>query len=499
MDDTFFRQSLENGPPPTPDPSVRRTLACTFFVLLAGAGGFLHGYFNSIPSGVTAYPPFLHRFFPEVLLQPPPNNIFCEASSDRLQLFTSCHFIVAAALEGSGLPATLIRLRGRTAAMRLAGVLFAVGALIQAVASQPVYLYLGRMVAGAAVSLGNVAGLLYIAEVSPTASRGWLLNTFQVNLACGIALASICNLSLAFVNSAAAWRWILGAPAFVGSAAAFATVWMPDSPLNLFERGKIRSGELALAGLRAPFDSRAELGHARKEACRASCCLRPWREVLKITHRPQLVLSVLSTTLQQLTGINFVVFWGPQLFINLGFSRKAALLVQCALDAVLLLGALVTVVVVDRCGRRRLLVGGSIVCALCMFAMGLLLTFGTHTWLPWAVFPAAVCFVGSYSVSWGPLGWTYPAEIQDLATTSAGMSITAFCNVALSAVTAQAILPVACHMKEGLFYAFAGVSCVAAATVYYLFPETLGVPRGAPAMLFAEVPAWRRLLPSFFS
>ena len=478
---------------------MRPTIACTGFVLLAGLGGFLHGYFNSIPSGVTAYPPFLRKFFPEVLLQPPPTNVFCDASSDRLQLFTSCHFILAAALEGSGIPATFIRLRGRTAAIGLAGLLFAVGAVLQGLASKPVYLYLGRMLAGAAVSFANVAGLLYIAEVAPTNSRGRLLSTFQVNLASGVALASVLNLALAFVDGGAAWRWTLASPAFVGLVACLATIWMPDSPLNLFERGKIRKAELALARLRSPFDSRPEREHARKEASMASCCLRPWREILKITHRPQLALSALSTTFQQLTGINFVVFWGPQLFINLGFSRKAALLVQCALDAVLLVGAFITMATVDRCGRRPLLLGGSIVCALCMLAIGLLLTFGIHSWLPWAVFPLAVCFVGSYSVSWGPLGWTYPAEIQDLATTSAGMSITSFCNVALSAVTAQAILPLACHMKEGLFYTFAGVSCVAAATVYYLFPETLGVPRGNPYMLFAQIPAWRRILPSFFS
>ena len=476
----------------TQDP-VRLTAFCVLCCVLAGMGGMLHGYFNASPAGIESFPPFLAKFYPEVLLQPSPSTVFCAISSPRLQFFTGSHFLAAVALEGSGIPAALSRRAGRKALLACAALLFAIGSVLQTASVNVAMLVLGRVVAGFGLSCATVAGLLFITEVAPANHRGFLLNTFQVNLATGIMLAALTNIGLCYIDALAVARVALGLPFVISVGLLAVAVWLPDSPRSLLERGHIKTARLTLHRLRFPYCSASEFKRLEAEATLARRCLRPWHRLSTRAYRGQLLLSAASTLAQQLTGINLVVFYGAQLFINLGFSRAFSLIVQLILNAVLLLGSLVTVAVVDRVGRRTLLLVGSAWTGLCMVVLGVLLAVGSEgpPWLPWAVFPAACMFVLGYSFSWGPLGWTYPAEIHDLSTISAGMSTTTFCNVALSAVAAESALQIVCTLRSGLFFAFAGFCFAAGALVYWLFPETKGVPPGGSHTIFNELAAWR--------
>ena len=455
----------------------------------------LHGFYNGISAGIESYPPFLHYYYPEVLLQPSPAGVFCESTSQRLQFFTGSHFLAAVLLEGSGLPAALNRRVGRKMLLVFAATMFAIGSVLQAAAVNVAMLVMGRIVAGFGLSCATVSGLLFITEVSPPRRRGMLLNTFQVNLSAGIMLAALINIGLCFTDKLIMSRLAVGFPMVIAGLLAVVAFRLPDSPVSLLERGHINVAEQNLRRLRFPYDSSHEFKHAEAEANTARCCLRPWRRLFDRYHRPQLVLSALSTLAQQLTGINLVVFYGAQLFINLGFSRPFSLVVQLVLNAILLAGSLATVAIVDRFGRRRLLLVGSLWTAACMCVLGILLTVGSHgpAWLPWAVFPVACTFVLGYSFSWGPLGWTYPAEIHDLSTISAGMSVTTFINVALSAVTAESALQTVCTLRSGLFFAFSAFCLTSAAAVYWLFPETKDVPLGTPNILFHTLAVWRYL------
>lgn len=473
---------------------LRRTKpskACVLCCLAVCLGGGLHGYFNGVAGGVSANTAFLKTFYPEVLSQPHASSLFCQQQSQRLQLFSSSHFVAAAALEGSGLPATLNRRLGRVTLLSIAGGLFGTGALLQGAAVNIAMLVLGRVIAGAGLSFALVSALLYVSEVAPTRVRGTLLNIFQVMLAGGICLAGLANLAMSFAPGAVGWRLPLLLPTPLAMTLVLVGRFIPDSPASLMERGKSERARAALTRLHRGGPVQHQLDRLEQESSLARCCLKPWRQLVRPSHRPQLVLSCCSTLLQQLTGINFVVFYGPQLFSVLGFSRVVASVIELVLVAVLFGASLVTVALVDRVGRRPLLMIGSAGACVCMASIGTLLSVvhGQPTWLSWAVFPMACSFMLFYGISWGPLGWTYPAEIQDLPTRSAGLSLTAFCNVALSAVAAQAILPTACALRQGLFFGFALFSALAGLTVWAIFPET----NQQPNVAFGAIRVWRVL------
>lgn len=486
---------MESAPPPKHlDLRRKASRTCVLCCLAVCLGGALHGYFNGVVGGVSADPAFLGAFYPEVLSQPHAASLFCQEQSQRLQLFSSSHFVTAAALEGSGLPATLNRRLGRATLLSVAGCLFGTGALLQGAAVNVAMLLLGRAVAGAGLSFALVSALLYVAEVAPTRVRGALLNAFQVMLAAGICLAGIMNLALSSAPGSVSWRLPLLLPTPLAVALVVVGRLVPDSPPSLMERGHSERARAALTRLQKGGPVQHQLYRLEQEASLARCCLRPWRQLMRPSHRPHLVLSCSSTLLQQLTGINFVVFYGPQLFTVLGFSRVVALVTELVLVVVLFAGSLITVALVDRVGRRPLLLVGSAGACVCMTIIGTLLSVvhGEPGWLSWAVFPVACTFMLFYGVSWGPLGWTYPAEIQDLPTRSAGLSLTAFFNVALSAVAAQAILPTACALRQGLFFAFAGFCALAGVAAWALFPETNQQPTMAHSAV-AAMRAWRAL------
>lgn len=467
--------------------------------LIAALGGGLHGYTNGVTGGISANEHFLQEFYVEALLQPPTSpNIFCSGGSQRLQLYTSIHFIAAAIFEGTGMPAHITRTVGRSSALAAGGCMFAMGSLLQTASVNIGMLLLGRVVAGLGLSVTTVSSLLYLGETAPAESRGRMLSLFQTHLSGFILLASLVDLALG--HTSFGWRISCALPVVVGMVLATVSLaYLPESPVSLMERGHLGAASQALVKLRTPHDHQQELIRLQAHAELSRCCLKPWAFMFSKACRPQLILSGLCTILQQLTGINFLVFYGSQLFSNLGFSPTLALSISAAIDAALFLGSLIAVVAVDRWGRRFLFLTGSGISALSMLLIAIVLTLAptqvstvaqTAPWLPWVVLVLACIFMLSYGWSFGPLGWTYPVEIQHVQTRSVGLSVTSFFNVLLSAVAAQSILAVTCHLREGVFYFFAVMCAVGLVLVWWLFPETNQANIEAGGSHLCERPPW---------
>lgn len=368
--------------------------------------------------------------------------------------------------------------------------MFALGSLLQTASVNIGMLLSGRVVAGLGLSVTTVSSLLYLGETAPAESRGKILCLFQTHLSGFILVASL--LDLAIKHTSFGWRISCALPVVMGMAlAAVSLAYLPESPVSLLERGRLGAAAKALVRLRSPHDHHQELRRLQGHAELSRCCLKPWRFMFSKACRPQLVLSGLCTILQQLTGINFLVFYGSQLFSNLGFSNALALSISAAIDAVLFLGSLIAFMAVDRFGRRFLLLTGTTISALSMLLIAIVLTVAqTARWLPWVVLALACIFMLSYGWSFGPLGWTYPVEIQHVQTRSAGLSVTSFFNVLLSAVAAQSILAVTCSLKEGVFYFFAVVSTVGVVLIWWLFPETNQANIEAGGSHLCERPPW---------
>lgn len=196
------------------------------------------------------------------------------------------------------------------------------------------------------------------------------------------------------------------------------------------------------------------------------------------------------------------MFYVPVIFNSLGSGKSAALMNTCIIGAVNVVATLVAIFTCDKLGRRFLFIEGGIqmITTLGITAAVLGIEFGKYTngKLPDDV-AIGVCvvicvFVAGFAWSWGPLGWLVPSEIQTLETRAAGMSAAVTINFAFSFLIGQVFLSMLCAMQWGVFLFFAGWVCVATIFVFFLLPETKGVPVERMSVIFANHPVWRHVM-----
>lgn len=258
-------------------------------------------------------------------------------------------------------------------------------------------------------------------------------------------------------------------------------MFLPDTPDSLVVRGRKDEAEKVLRRVRGVEDVRAEYEDICEAAELSSRTGNQWRTILQPAYRPQLLLAVALPIFQQLTGINGVIFFAPQLFSSLGAESSAALLTAVVIGATGVLTTLVALWLVDRVGRKALFLEGGLQMIAAEVTIGALLaTQFSSGVLPSGVAVAVIAlvcvFVAGFAWSWGPLCWLVCTEIQPLETRSAGYAISVTANFAATFLIGQAFLPMMCGLSYGLFFFFAGFCAIMTAFVVVLVPETKGVP-----------------------
>ncbi|CAL2227433.1 unnamed protein product [Prunus armeniaca] len=186
---------------------------------------------------------------------------------------------------------------------------------------------------------------------------------------------------------------------------------------------------------------------------------------------------------QQFTGINSVNFYAPVLFQTLGFKHDASLYSSVITGGIMVLGAIVSIFLVDRTGRRVLLLEGGIQMFISHVVIAIILGWklkdqsnDLDKGMGILVVVIICSFVGSFGWSWGPLCWLVASEIFPLEARSAGQSVTVCINMLFTFVIAQAFLSMLCHFRFGIFLFFAAWCLIMTVFVYFLLPETKGVP-----------------------
>ncbi|XP_060216999.1 sugar transport protein 12-like [Lycium barbarum] len=224
---------------------------------------------------------------------------------------------------------------------------------------------------------------------------------------------------------------------------------------------------------------------------------KPWKNLLMVRkYRPQLILSTLIPSFQQLTGINVVVFYAPVLFQTLGFESNASLI-----SAVNVCTTFISVYCTERYGRRVLLLCGGILMCLFQAAVAILIgwkfgTTGVTTILSqsYAILVVlCICvFVAAFAFSWGPLGWLVPSEISPLEVRSAAQCVTISMNMFFTFGVAQIFLKMLCWMKFGLFIFFAAFVFIMTWFVYFYVPETKNLPIEEMSQVWRGHRYWKR-------
>ena len=355
---------------------------------------------------------------------------------------------------------------GSRAGLRLAAAFYLISALGCALAPSWTLLIVSRVMCGAAIGVSSVLAPVYLAEIAPARRRGALVGMFQINIVVGIVLAYASNALVGTMGlGAAEWRWKLGVAAVPALVFAVLMLLVPDSPRWLASRGRAEEAARARRLLYGP-------GGAEDEETAADERVRPglgefWRNA-----RRPIYLAVTIAVLNQLTGINAVLYYLNDIFAAAGFGKVSADLQSIAIGLTNLLFTLAAMAVIDRLGRRRMLLIGSVGMAGTL-AVGALVMYGRlpQTWL----LGVLILFIASFAFSQGAVVWVYISEIFPTRYRAIGQGVGAGAIWLTDALVAQ-IYPVVAAQSKGLpFVFFCAVMVVQGIVVFLAFPETKGV------------------------
>ncbi|MED6109614.1 Sugar transport protein 5 [Stylosanthes scabra] len=481
------------------DSRITSSVLLTCFV--AASSGLIFGYDIGISGGVTTMRPFLEKFFPAILRKAASveTNMYCVYDSQVLTLFTSSLYL--AGLVSSLLASRVTTALGRRKTMIFGGCIFFSGAVINGGAENIAMLILGRILLGFGVGFANQAAPVYLSEIAPPKWRGAFNTGFQFFIGVGVVTANLINYFTA--NHSWGWRLSLGLAAVPATFMTMGAFLIPDTPSSLVERGKIDEAKQALQKVRGPTTN---VGPELEELIRISKATTKQEErfvtIFERQYRPQLVMAFAVPLSQQLTGINIVAFYAPNLFQSVGFGNRSALLSALILGLVNLASILVSSSIVDRFGRRFLFIAGGIQMLLCMIAVAIVLALasgvqGTESISKGNTILILVllCFYAAgFGWSWGPLCWLIPSEIFPLKIRSPGQSIAVAVQLLTVFVLSQTFLRMLCHFKFGTFLFYAAWIALITIFIILFMPETKGIPLDSMYMIWAKHWYWRRFV-----
>ncbi|XP_049404045.1 sugar transport protein 8-like [Solanum stenotomum] len=468
--------------------------------IFAAFGGLMFGYDIGISGGVSAMDDFLIKFFPHVYqtkLHAKENN-YCKYDNWLLQLFTSSLYI--SALFASFFASKAATKLGRRTTILIASIFFIVGAVLSAVAKNKLMLIFGRILFGIGVGFGNETVPLFLTEVAPIQHRGAVNIMFQLFVTIGIFIANLVNYGTSMIHPYG-WRISLGFAAIPAVILCIGCFVITDTPTSLIERGNEEQGKSTLVKIRGVSDVEAEYKEIVAECEQAKQVKQQsLKNLLKPASIPPLVIGVLLQVFQQFTGINAIMFYAPVLFQTMGFKANASLLSSVITGIVNVGSTFVSIYLVDKVGRRKLLLQACCQMLISQLAIGAILVTslsetGTLNRTLAAIVVLLVCtYVMSFAWSWGPLGWLIPSETFPLETRTTGFAFAVSTNMLFTSIVAQLFLTMLCTMKAYIFFFFSGWIVVMGLFVYFFLPETKGVPIDSMVeRVWMQHPIWKRL------
>ncbi len=426
-----------------------------FIAATAALGGLLFGYDTGVISGALL---FLRTAF--------------HLSSLMMGVVTS--MALAGAAVGAAVAGRLADHYGRRPILLATAMMFVLGSLVSALAPDLPTLLVGRLLVGTGIGGASMLTPLYLAEIAPARERGALVSFNQLAVTLGILASYLVGYGLA---ADSAWRWMLGLGAVPGVLLILGMALLPETPRWLAGHGHVDRARAALRRLRGhASDIEPEMAQLRAD-------LTP--EVRSQSHnrlghaaaRLPLIVGIGLAVFQQVTGINTVIYFAPVIFQASGLSSASAAILATAGIGVVNVGmTLVAIWLVDRVGRRILLLWGlaGMGVSLCMLALAFLL--GSGPLLGWLTAGSLTVYVGCFAIGLGPVFWLLISEIFPLAVRGRGMSAATIANWLANLVVALTFLDLVDVLgRPGIFSLYAALTFGAVVFAYKLVPETKGL------------------------
>jgi sugar porter (SP) family MFS transporter len=444
----------------TPPAPARLTGTLVASTLIAALGGFLFGFDTAVISGTTEA---LRRVY-------------------GLGGF-ALGFTVASALIGTilgslvaGRPSDVY---GRRAVLLAIAVLYFVSAVGCAVAWDWASLLFFRFVGGIGVGGASVVSPMYVAEISPARLRGRLVAVTQLNIVLGILAAFFSNYWLSGLGlGETEWRWMFGVEAIPAAAFFFLLFLTPQSPRWLVARGRADEAAAVLARM----GSDAAAVEAEVQAIRRSLDLEHHslaESLFQRAYRRPVLLVIAIAAFNQLSGINAVLYYAPAVFRMAGSGQDAALLQSVLVGGSNLVFTLLAMALIDRFGRRRLMLAGSI---------GYIVTLATAAWAFYRygtafdelgsrlVLVSILGFIGAHAFGQGAVIWVFISEIFPNRVRARGQALGSFTHWFMAAAISWTF-PVIAEASGGHAFAFyAAMMVLQLVWVLKAMPETKGIP-----------------------
>ncbi|GEK01227.1 sugar porter family MFS transporter [Streptomyces sp. 1-11] len=449
----FSREPGTEGPlADIPEGGRRRVWRWAVVIAL---GGFLFGFDTGVVSGALLY---IKRDFGL--------SAFEQGSVVSVLLIGAMLGAVAAGRMAENL--------GRRKALGIEGAVFLIGTAILVAAPGYGALLVGRVVLGLAVGAASATVPVYLSEVSPKEIRGRVLTLNQLMITTGILISYFINLLFA---SGGQWRGMFAVGALPALGIVVGALWLlPESPQWLIRHGRrdeARALIVSVAGEERADHlieqaQRRETQGLRSDSPRAG----GWRVLLEPRVRAALIVGLTLAAVQQFGGINTIIYYAPTTIENTGLSASNSILYSVAIGVINLLMTIVAIKLVDRAGRRRLLLG-SLASMLVMLALlGLSFVIGMNALLSLLFM---VVYIAAFAVGLGPVFWVLIGEIFPPHARAAGSSASTAVNWISNFVVSLVFLPVANVIGQGqTFWVFAAVCAFGLWFVSRYVPETRG-------------------------
>ena len=420
--------------------------------MVAALGGLLFGFDTAVISGTTSDLTQVYHLTPDLL-----------------------GVTVSSALIGTILGAMLAGIPGdrygRRDSLRVMGILYIVSALGCAFAWNWPALVFFRFIGGLGIGGSSVLGPMYIAEIAPASWRGRLVGVFQFNVVGGILLAYLSNflVGLQHFTADGDWRWKFGVAAIPAALFCALLFVIPRSPRWLVKKQRLQEAEetLRLTGetnyqqeLQAIiFSIDAEHGHADEP-------------LFSRKYGLPIFLAVTIGLFNQLSGINAILYYLNDIFAFAGYSRMSGDLQAVVVGLTNLIFTVIAMAVIDRIGRKKLLLIGAVGTAACLAGVAVIFSTNRHQdWLLWLL----VGFIASFAFSQGSVIWVYISEVFPNRVRAKGQSLGSLSHWLMNAAISFAFPALAARSKSIPFAFFAAMMVLEFFVVLFVYPETKGL------------------------
>jgi MFS transporter, SP family, arabinose:H+ symporter len=425
---------------------------------VALAGGFLFGYDTAVINGANQ---FLKAFFhltsfqegiagASAILGCIPGAMFAGFFSDRY---------------------------GRRKVLFVCGILYAASGVLSAVPNNFSEFLLARFISGLGIGASSMICPVYVAELAPAVWRGRFGSLFQFGIVSGIFLTLFINARIeAFGNAdwnvANGWRWMLGAEVFPALLLLGLLFFVKESPRWLLQAGREGEARSILEKIHGPVEAEAEITATKAVLQQSEAGF--FELLADARFRKVLVIAVLLMAFSQFSGINAIMYYSTKIFTTAGVGVKDSFMASTVVGLVNLLFTLVAVALVDKVGRRILLLVGLVAQVIALGAVGWMFKADVGGIF---LLIAILAFIGAFAMALGPIPWILCSEIFPMRVRGRAMSVATFTIWTSCYIVAQTFPMLNDSAAVGpalTFWIYAACSLAALLFVFFMVPETKG-------------------------